>query len=137
MILTNLKQKMGRTRFVRRALEKPVDFMLLKKRPSIRFFVGLGIIALSYLLAWPLIGLLGAIAVRRHRPEIFALGSPIAYGISTLVFLAGIWLAGKDALAYMRASGRLLVHRFFRKDEVQTAPDDQALDDADKIKNNR
>lgn len=113
-MLTNFKRKLAGTRLIRKVLNEPVDVELLKKRPSVRFFIGLGIIALSYLLAWPVIGLLGIIAVRRHKPGLFALGSPIAYGVSTLVFLLGVWLAGKDALAYMRASGRLLMRRIFK-----------------------
>jgi len=131
-MLTKLKRKMAGTRFVRKALDKPVDLELLKKRPSVRFFIGLGIVASSYLLAWPLIGLLGIIAVRRGKPAIFTVGSPIAYGISTLVFLLGVWLAGKDALAYMRASGRLLAQRAFKKYQPQNGPGDPSQDLSDK-----
>jgi hypothetical protein len=131
-MLTKLKRKMAGTRLIRKALDKPVDLEFLKKRPSVRFLIGIGIVVLSYLLAWPLIGLLGIIAVRRGKPAIFAVGSPIAYGISTLVFLLGWSLAGKDAMVYMRAFGRLLAQRIFKKYQTQNVPGDPSPGLSDK-----
>jgi len=109
------RARLAQTRFVREAMENPVDPALLRRKPSPRFFAGLAVIALSYLLAWPLITLLGIIAARRGRPEIFVVGSPAAYGLSTLVFLFGAWLAGKEGLKYMRAGFRWLVGRIGRR----------------------
>lgn len=77
--------------------------------------IGLGLIVFSYLIAWPLIALLGILAVHHRKPAIFAVGSPLAYILSYLVFILGAWLAGKDGLKYIIAFGRRTVAPFFRK----------------------
>jgi hypothetical protein len=74
-----------------------------KMKPTPRFLIGLSFIGLSNLLTWPLIGLLGILAARRKQPALFTVGSPIAYGVLSLVFFLGIALAGKDGLRFLRS----------------------------------
>ncbi|OGD10130.1 MAG: hypothetical protein A2Y86_01585 [Candidatus Aminicenantes bacterium RBG_13_62_12] len=112
---TGWRARLAQARFVRKAVENPVDPGIFKKKPSPRFFAGLGLIVFSYLLAWPLIILLGVIAARRRQPALFAVGSPLAYGVSNLVFFLGAWLAGKEGLVYMRAGTQWLIVRFYKR----------------------
>lgn len=62
-----------------------------------RFCVGLGLMALSYLICWPLIGLLGMISLKTRSPGLIGIGGPALYGISHLIFLMGVYLAGMES----------------------------------------
>jgi hypothetical protein len=114
-MLKKMKRRLANARFVRNAVDHPVDLALFRKRPSPKFAVGLGLFALSFLLGWPLIGVLGAIALRLQRPSLFAIGSPVAYAVSTVVFFLGIGVAGKDGLNYARTVFRWAINRFYAK----------------------
>jgi hypothetical protein len=58
-----------------------------------REWLGLGLVALSYLIGWPVVALLALAAYRLEEPLLLGIGGPLAYGLSHLVFLAGSWLA--------------------------------------------
>jgi hypothetical protein len=104
-----LRRWLGRTRLVRRALDTPVDPVLLRP-PSPRIVVGLSLLGASYLLGWPAIALLGAIAAWLGRP-VLLLGGPLLYGLSWLVFAVGLVFIGSKSIGTGRAFGLLLVRR--------------------------
>jgi len=114
-MITVWKRKLAGTRWVRSALEKAAIEKGSKEKPTPRFLVGVAVMGLSYILGWPLVSLLGILAARRHRPEIFVIGAPVAYGFSTLVLLLGAGLAGKDGLRYLRRLFHRLVARFYAR----------------------
>lgn len=97
------KRKLATARFVKRAVAETAARNGRITKPTPRFLIGMVLIGLSYLLAWPLIGLLGILAAHRKQPALFTIGSPIAYGASTLVFFLGIALTGKDGLRFLRS----------------------------------
>jgi len=107
------------TRLVRKALGTPIDPVLLQP-PSARIVVGLLLLGASYLLGWPAIALLGAIAAWWRRPALL-LGGPVLYGLSWAVFAVGLLFIGSKSLGTGRAFGRLLVRklaeRFLRDSE--------------------
>jgi hypothetical protein len=73
------------------------------KRPTVRVKIGLSLILLSYVICWPAIGVLGAISLYTEEPMILIVGGPIMYGVSHLMFLIGIYFAGRDyALASLK-----------------------------------
>ncbi len=80
--------------FVRKALEETGELQLFGGRPAPRTLFGVSAILLSYAMCWPVIGLLSAEAVARKRPLLIIVGGPVAYGLSHLVFLLGLYLAG-------------------------------------------
>jgi hypothetical protein len=96
-------------RFVLRALETPPD-PLLRQRPSMRMAIGLILLVASYILGWPAIVALGAVATWLGRPKLL-LGGPALYGFSWVVFLAGLALIGSKSLSAGRALGRALVRK--------------------------
>ena len=104
---------MGRLRLVQRALETPIDPVLLRP-PSTRIVVGLILLGASYVIAWPAIALLGAIAAWLRRP-VLLLGGPVLYGLSWLVFAIGLVFVGSKSLGTGRALGMLLVRRLAEK----------------------
>ena len=72
---------------------------MYKKRPSVQVMVGLFLILLSYVIGWPAIGTLGVISVSMGKPLLLVVGGPLVYGLSHLVFLIGMYFAGKDYAA--------------------------------------
>lgn len=93
MIKRWLKQ-IARTRYVRSALKEKADLSAFRKRPSPRIIVGVGTIALSYIIGWPAVSFLAFLSVYFGKPLIIVIGGPVIYGISHLVFLLGMYLAG-------------------------------------------
>lgn len=86
--------RLSRTRFVHSAIVDRADLSAFRRRPDLRVVSGVSAIALSYVLGWPLIALLGIAAVHYGNAAIVAVGGPLAYGLSHLVFLLGMYLAG-------------------------------------------
>lgn len=111
MIFAAFRKRLESTRFVQRVLVNPADLSMFRKKPSAQFLIGMGIVGFSYLMAWPFITVLGAISFYLSRPALFLVGSPIAYGLSHLVFLAGMAIAGKDSIKYVHAFNRWLTYR--------------------------
>jgi hypothetical protein len=94
---------------VRRALATPVPPLLLRRPPS-RVVLGLALIGASYVVGWPAIAALGAIAAWLKAPQLL-LGAPALYGLSWLVFAGGLALIGRGSVGAARACGLLLVRR--------------------------
>jgi len=111
----SLRRKLTQSDWAQRALAKPIEMRVMQPKPSIRFLVGIGVIGFSYLMAWPFIGVLGIISLSFDEPRIVAIGGPLAYGLSYLVFFLGIWLAGKESLIYLKRLNHLAVGYLIRK----------------------
>jgi peptidoglycan-N-acetylglucosamine deacetylase len=84
----------------RKALREKTDLSAFKERPSKRFLTGVGLILISYVLGWPMVGLFSFLAAYFQRPGLL-IGGPLSYGFSHLVFLAGMFLAGRESLRYV------------------------------------
>ena len=93
-IKTRVINRLSRTRFVREAMAERRTLSSLHLKPTLRIWTGLGLIGLSYVIGWPAVGLLALIAFHMREPLIVAIGGPIIYGLSHLVFMAGFYLAG-------------------------------------------
>lgn len=102
-MLNKLKIRFASTRRIKNLLENPVDLEIFKQKPSPKFFFGLYVMGFSYLIGWPMISALSVLAVYFKNPLIFAIGSPVAYGLSHLFFLLSVFITGKDAFLYMNA----------------------------------
>ncbi|BDD86286.1 hypothetical protein [Desulfofustis limnaeus] len=93
--------KIASTSYVRSAIEEPVDLSAFKEKPTPRAVAGLAVIGLSYLIGWPAIGLLGIVSVQLREPVLAAVGGPVLYGLSHLVFLLGMYLCGSGYAGVM------------------------------------
>ena len=85
--------------YVRRAVEKEVTLEALKTSPSFRFFVGVGLILFSYVLGWPMVGLFSVLSAYFQAPVLLMVG-PAFYAFSHLVWIFGMYLAGRDCIKY-------------------------------------
>jgi len=94
-----LARKLASNAYVRRAVEKEVTLDALKISPSPKFFFGLGLVLFSYVLGWPMVGLFSVLSAYFQAPILLMLG-PAFYGFSHLVWMFGMYLAGRDCIKY-------------------------------------
>lgn len=88
------------------AMEDRADLAVFRERPSNRVLLGLTLLALSYVLCWPVVAVLsvvlGAIGKLLWLPVI----TPILWGLTHIMNMAGMVLAGSDSLRYGHAFSR-------------------------------
>ena len=89
-------EKISATRFVQKAIADQADLSPFKERPNPRTIAGISAIGISYIIGWPAVALLGMISVHYEKPMIAVIGGPLTYGLSHLVFILGMYLAGAD-----------------------------------------
>jgi hypothetical protein len=93
-MIKRLLYRISKTRYVRSAIDERADLAALKQKPTRRVIIGLIVIAVSYILGWPAVGGLGILSVYLQKPLVLIIGGPLIYGISHLVFILGMYLAG-------------------------------------------
>jgi hypothetical protein len=93
-MIKRLLYRISKTRYVRSAIEERADLAALKQKPTRRVIIGLIVIAVSYILGWPAVGAMGILSVTFQEPLVLIIGGPLIYGISHLVFILGMYLAG-------------------------------------------
>ncbi len=102
--------RFGRTEFVRQAIAEQADLSAFQQRPTPRIIAGVFFIVLSYIIGWPAVALIGMLAVTLHEPWLAAIGCPAVYGLSHLVFLLGMYLAGATySMIFLRWLTRILM----------------------------
>jgi hypothetical protein len=95
--------KFGAIDYVRTAIEDQADLSAFKQKPTPVVLAGVFAIVFSYVIGWPAIAALGVLSVKLHNPWIVAVGGPITYGLSHLVFILGMYLSGaKYSLIFFR-----------------------------------
>ena len=104
------------TGYVRSAINDKADLSAFKEKPSIRTILGVSAIGFSYIIGWPAISALGALAVYLNRPWLIVFGGPLLYGSSHLVFLLGMYLAGANyTKIFLRWATRMAVEKWMGK----------------------
>ncbi|MFZ0133723.1 MAG: hypothetical protein WAK95_14380 [Desulfobacterales bacterium] len=110
---SKLIEKLSQTEFVRSAVAEKADLSAFKKRPTVRIIAGVFLIGFSYVIGWPAVGALSALAVYLQKPLVAIIGGPLTYGLSHLVFLAGMYLAGAEyTRIFLRWATRVAVEKF-------------------------
>ena len=114
--IKKLVLQLSRIRFVQSAIVDRADLSAFRQRPDLKVISGVSAIALSYVIGWPLISLLGIAAAYYGNAAIVAIGGPVAYGLSHLVFMLGMYLAGaKYSHVFMRwAVARGMIRMLYR-----------------------
>ncbi|OQX14235.1 MAG: hypothetical protein BWK76_15035 [Desulfobulbaceae bacterium A2] len=111
-LLKQLVLRLAATDFVRSAIEERSDLTAFRGKPTPRVVAGLGVIALSYVIGWPAVALLGFLSIRLGNPWLVAVGGPLTYGLSHLVFLLGMYLAGAlYSMIFLRWLTRVAMER--------------------------
>lgn len=87
-------RRLAEKEFIRKAMDEQADLTAFKEKPSLRIIAGVAAILFSYIIGWPAVALVGIIAAKLHEPWLAAIGCPLIYGLSHIVFLLGMYLAG-------------------------------------------
>lgn len=115
-MVSNVIRKIGRAPYVRKAIEERADLSAFKKRPTARILAGVFLIGFSYLIGWPAVGALGVLAVYLDEPLVVVIGGPVTYGLSHLVFMAGMVLSGAEYSAiFLRWATRVVMEKLMKR----------------------
>jgi hypothetical protein len=113
--IARVVDRIAGTPYARRAAEEKADLSAFKEKPSFRVLLGVFLIGFSYVVGWPAISALAALAVYFGEPLLAIVGGPVMYGLSHLVFIAGMALSGaKYSAIFMRWATRMLVEKLGR-----------------------
>jgi len=111
-MLKPLVKRISKTTYVRSAIADRADLSVFKHKPTQRVIWGLVVIAISYVIGWPAITVLGVVAACTKEPLILLVGGPLAYGLSHLVFILGAYLSGAQyAAVFFRWATRVTVEK--------------------------
>ncbi len=113
MIINKIAQYLASKKYIKKILTNPADLSEFKERPTPRLITGLILMVLSFILGWPAVFTLSALAVWLQKPLIAIIGCPTTYGLSYVVFIAGAWLS--MAPHYMGTLVRYSIQSLFRK----------------------
>jgi uncharacterized RDD family membrane protein YckC len=106
-------ERISRTEYVRSAIAEKADLSAFKARPSLRVKIGIAIVLFSYVIGWPAVAVLGYLSVTLDNGWLVAIGGPLIYGFSHLVFLLGIYLSGYDyTKIFLRWAVRVVVEKW-------------------------
>ena len=89
-------KKAAATRFVQKAIADKADLSPFRERPNPRTIAGISAIGISSIIGWPAVVFLGAMSIHLEKPMIAIIGGPLTYGLSHLIFILGMYLAGAD-----------------------------------------
>jgi hypothetical protein len=107
--------------YVRTAIEDQADLSAFKQKPTPVVLAGVFAIGFSYVIGWPAIAALGILSVKLHNPWIVAVGGPITYGLSHLVFILGMYLSGaKYSLIFFRWLTRVTMVKLLAQAEPKS-----------------
>lgn len=74
-------------------MASPADLNEFRERPTLRLITGLVLMTLSFIMGWPAVAALSAMAVYYREPLIAVIGCPTTYALSYVVFIVGAWLS--------------------------------------------
>jgi peptidoglycan/xylan/chitin deacetylase (PgdA/CDA1 family) len=112
-----LALKLASTDYVKKAIKEQVTLRSFKTPPSPKFLFGVFLVLFSFVLGWPMVGLFSFLSAYFHAPTLLLVG-PAFYLFSHLVWLFGMYLAGKDCIKYINVviswSLRKVVERYLQ-----------------------
>ncbi len=112
-IIKKLAKSVAKTKFASKAINDGADLSAFKEKPSARILFGIFLMGISYIIGWPAIVLFAGLSLYWHQPLIIVIGGPLLFGLAHLVFLAGMYLAGrKYIMVFLRWATRIALERF-------------------------
>jgi hypothetical protein len=115
-MISRIVNRIANTPYARMAVEEKADLSAFKQKPSARILLGVFLIGFSYIIGWPAVSALAGLAVYLQEPLVAVIGGPLTYGLSHLVFMAGMYLTGaKYTAIFLRWATRVAVEKFMKK----------------------
>ncbi len=122
---------LARKKYCKSAIEDKADLLAIREKPTVKMIIGLVLIGLSYTIGLPTVLAFGVLATSMGRPTLGFVGGVVIYGISTLMFIIGVKMAGQK---YVQVFCRWLVRVVLEKilgDDVkrlsEPEPDNKCL----------
>ena len=107
----------ARKEFCRAAIHEHADLSIFEKKLTATVIIGLILIAFSNLIGLPAVFIVGGIAAWLEKPMIGFIGIPLTYGISWLLLMLGLYLAGpKYGKALSRWAVRVILEKILGND---------------------
>jgi hypothetical protein len=112
-LLKSFAHRLAQTRFGQNSLAKPDELSVFKKNPGVKFYVGLVLMVLSFLISLPALAFLSYLSVELSKPLIIAIGVPTVFLFVHIMFAAGVYLSGKNyALEILQWATKRFLQKF-------------------------
>jgi hypothetical protein len=116
-IIKKAARYFARKEFCKAAIVEHADLSVFEVKLSATVITGLVLIAFSYPIGLPAVFIIGGIAAWSGKPMIGVIGIPLTYGISWLLFMLGLYLAGpKYGRAISRWAVRVILEKILGKE---------------------
>jgi hypothetical protein len=84
----------ARKEFCRNAINERADLAVLRQTHTLPEKIGIFLIVFSFVMVIPSFFIVGLIAADLKKPMVGIIGIPVAYGISWLILMLGMYLTG-------------------------------------------
>ena len=95
-LLRPFARRLAQTKFGQKSLTKPDGQPIFKRQPGTRVYVGLVLMAMSYLTGLPALAFLSYLALKLSKPVTIAVGGPVVFLFVHIMFGVGVYLAGQN-----------------------------------------
>ena len=111
-IVKKIARYFARKEFCRAAIHEHADLSVFKEKLSTAVLAGLVLIGVSYLIGLPTAVVVGGIVVAKFNALIAAVITTMIYGVSWLLFMMGVYLAGpKYGKSLSRWAARVILEK--------------------------
>ena len=94
--LRSFARSLAQTKFGQKSLAKPDGLSILKQKPDTRVYVGLVLMAMSFLIGLQALTFLSYLSVKLSKPMTIAVGGPVVILLVHMMFGVGVYLAGQN-----------------------------------------
>jgi len=107
-----LSAQLMKIRFVRNAVSEKADLSVFKQKPTPKMICGFVCMAVSYIICWPVISLLGVFSIYHKKPLLLIIGGAVIWNIANLLFMLGVYLAGaRHSKEFLKWATRMLIEK--------------------------
>jgi hypothetical protein len=121
--------------FCRSAINEHADLSIFKEKLSAAVIAGLILITISYIIGIPAVFIIGGIAAWLKNPKFGVIGIPLIYGLSWLLLMLGLYLAGpKYGKAFSRWTVRVILEKILGEEAkaIKSLPQESSVKDTTK-----
>ena len=95
-LLSSFAHRLAQTRFGQKSLAQADGLSVLKQQPGMHVYVGLFLMAMSFLTGLPALAFLSYLSVKLSKPMTIAVGGPVVIILVHIMFGVGVFLAGQN-----------------------------------------
>ena len=97
--------RIANTPYARKAVEEKADLSAFKQKPTARILLGVFLIGFSYVIGWPAVSALAALAVYLQEPLVAIIGGPLDLRSFTSGFHGGDVSGRRQIFSHFHALG--------------------------------